>query len=316
MKELSLVIAVMNEEQNIRPLMESIRNALNGVDYEIIFVDDGSTDGTIDAINEVADDRTIVLEFMRNYGQSTAMAAGIDAAEGKYIVTLDGDLQNDPADIPMMMEELKKGDWDMVAGIRANRQDGVFLRKIPSKIANFIIQRSTDVRIKDYGCTLKIFKRRIAKNLGLYGDLHRFIPVLASLQGARITQMDVRHHARQFGHSKYGINRTAKVLSDLFLILFFQRYLLKPMHLFGIVGVVLFFIGAAIDIYLLILKLGGADIWGKPLLILGAMLTLGGIQLITTGILAEILIRTYYEAQNKTTYQIRHRFTGGRKEEE
>ena len=316
MKELSLVIAVMNEEQNIRPLMESIRNALNGVDYEIIFVDDGSTDGTIDAINEVADDRTIVLEFMRNYGQSTAMAAGIDAAEGKYIVTLDGDLQNDPADIPMMMEELKKGDWDMVAGIRANRQDGVFLRKIPSKIANFIIQRSTDVRIKDYGCTLKVFKRRIAKNLGLYGDLHRFIPVLASLQGARITQMDVRHHARQFGHSKYGINRTAKVLSDLFLILFFQRYLLKPMHLFGIVGVVLFFIGAAIDIYLLILKLGGADIWGKPLLILGAMLTLGGIQLITTGILAEILIRTYYEAQNKTTYQIRHRFTGGRKEEE
>ncbi|MDX5325552.1 MAG: glycosyltransferase family 2 protein [Bacteroidota bacterium] len=316
MKELSLVIAVMNEEQNIRPLMESIRNALNGVDYEIIFVDDGSTDGTIDAINEVADDRTFVLEFMRNYGQSTAMAAGIDAAEGKYIVTLDGDLQNDPADIPMMMEELKKGDWDMVAGIRANRQDGVFLRKIPSKIANFIIQRSTDVRIKDYGCTLKVFKRRIAKNLGLYGDLHRFIPVLASLQGARITQMDVRHHARQFGHSKYGINRTAKVLSDLFLILFFQRYLLKPMHLFGIVGVVLFFIGAAIDIYLLILKLGGADIWGKPLLILGAMLTLGGIQLITTGILAEILIRTYYEAQNKTTYQIRHRFTGGRKEEE
>lgn len=305
MRELSVVITVMNEEENIKPLLEAVRSALSGFDYEVILVDDGSSDGTRKQILEHADDRTIMVELRKNYGQSTAMTAGIDHSRGKYIALLDGDLQNDPTDIPHMLDLLKKEDWDVVAGNRKNRKDGFILRKIPSKIANALIRRMTGVYIKDYGCTLKVFRREIAAELGLYGELHRFIPVLAKLQGARITQVDVKHHARIHGKSKYGINRTFKVMSDLVLMVFMRKYMQKPMHLFGPIGFVSFGIGLIINLYLLTLKMMGHDIGGKPLLILGLILLIGGIQFITIGIVADINTRTYFESQNKKTYTVR-----------
>lgn len=306
MRELSVVITVMNEEDNIQPLLEQIRSALSAYDYEVIFVDDGSSDQTIPRILENSDERTVLVELRKNYGQSNAMTAGIDATTGKFVALLDGDLQNDPSDIPFMLEKLKSEGWDVVAGNRKNRQDGMVMRKIPSKIANAMIRRMTGVYIKDYGCTLKVFRREIAAELGLYGELHRFIPVLAKMQGARITQVDVKHHSRRFGKSKYGINRTFKVMSDLVLMVFQRKYMQKPMHLFGTVGFVSLAIGILINVYLLILKIMGQDIWGKPLLILGAIFLLAGIQLITFGIIADINMRTYFESQNKKTYQVRN----------
>ena len=305
MKELSIVITVKDEEENIKPLLDSIRSALSGLDYEIILVDDGSADKTKQQILNNSDERTVLVELRKNYGQSTAMTAGIDYSTGRYIALLDGDLQNDPSDIPGMLDLLKREDWDVVAGNRKNRKDGMFLRKIPSKIANALIRRMTGVYIKDYGCTLKVFRREIAEELNLYGELHRFIPVIAKMQGAKITQIDVKHHPRKFGKSKYGIGRTFRVLSDLVLMLFFRRYIQKPMHLFGTIGFISLGLGVIINLYLLILKIMGHDIWGKPLLILGLILLLGGIQLITIGILAEISVRTYFESQNKKTYTVR-----------
>jgi glycosyltransferase involved in cell wall biosynthesis len=305
MQELSVVITVMNEEGNIKPLLESVRSALAGIDYEVVLVDDGSTDKTRQQILEYADERTILVELRKNYGQSTAMTAGIDYSRGKYVALLDGDLQNDPTDIPAMLELLKREDWDVVAGNRKDRKDGFILRRIPSNIANSLIRRMTGVHFKDYGCTLKVFRREIAAELGLYGELHRFIPVLAKMQGARITQVDVKHHPRQFGKSKYGINRTFKVMSDLVLMVFMRKYLQKPMHLFGTIGFISFGLGALINLYLLALKIMGNDIWGKPLLILGLILLLGGIQFITIGIIADINVRTYFESQNKKTYNVR-----------
>jgi len=312
MPELSVVITVMNEEENIKPLLSAISSALSAFDYEVILVDDGSTDRTKQEILANADERVFLVELRKNYGQSTAMTAGIDYTRGKYVALLDGDLQNDPTDIPSMLELLIKEDWDVVAGNRKNRKDGFVLRKFPSKIANALIRRMTGVYIRDYGCTLKVFRREIAVELGLYGELHRFIPVLAKLQGARITQVDVKHHARQFGKSKYGINRTFKVMSDLILMVFFRKYLQKPMHLFGTIGFVSFGLGMLVNLYLLILKIMGHDIWGKPLLILGLILLLGGIQLITFGIIADINVRTYFESQNKKTYNVRKVFHGSK----
>ncbi len=305
MRELSVVVTVMNEEENIKPLLESIRAALAGIDYEVILVDDGSTDKTKQQVLENTDDRTILVELRKNYGQSTAMTAGIDYSRGKYVALLDGDLQNDPTDIPAMLDLLKREDWDVVAGNRKNRQDGFILRKFPSRIANALIRRMTGVYIKDYGCTLKVFRREIAEELGLYGELHRFIPVLAKLQGAKITQVDVKHHARIHGKSKYGINRTFKVMSDLVLMVFMRKYMQKPMHLFGTIGFISFGIGLLINLYLLVWKLMGHDIWNRPLLILGLILLLGGIQFITIGIIADINVRTYFESQNKKTYTVR-----------
>lgn len=302
---LSVIVCVYNEEANIRPLVEKIRTDLAGLDYELIYVDDGSTDHTLRELEALLDDRLRVVEFRKNYGQSAALAAGIAEAKGLYLATLDGDLQNDPADIPGMLELATREEWDLVAGVRANRKDGMLLRKIPSRIANAIIRSATNVHIRDYGCTLKVFRSEVAKDMGLYGELHRFIPVLASLEGARITQVDVRHHARIHGQSKYGIGRTFRVISDLLLMVFFRRYLQKPMHLFGTAGVLAFGAGVLINLYLLVLKLMGQDIWGKPLLILGVLLVLGGIQLITIGIVVEIMMRTYYESQQKTVYRIR-----------
>jgi len=303
--KISAVVSVFNEEENIRPLVDQLSAALEGFEYEIIYVDDGSTDGTLQVLKSIENDRLKYIEFRKNYGQSLALMAGIDYAQGEYIVTMDGDLQNDPSDIPMMVKIAEEGDWDLVAGLRANRQDGFFLRKVPSLIANWIIRSSTSVRMKDYGCALKVFKSDIAKDLGLYGELHRFIPVLAHLEGARITQVDVKHHARQFGVSKYGLGRTFKVVSDLLLMLFMKKYLQKPMHLFGNIGVVLFVIGATINLYLGYLKLLGHDIWGKPLLLLGILLVIAGIQLVTIGIVVEIQMRTYYESQDKRPYKVR-----------
>ena len=304
--KLSIVVCVYNEEDNVRPLVDQISAALANFDYEIIYVDDGSTDHTLANLKAIQNPRLKTIELRKNYGQSLALMAGIDHAQGDYIITMDGDLQNDPSDIPMMLKIAEEGDWDLVAGIRAKRQDGMFLRKIPSKIANWIIRQASGVKMKDYGCALKVFRKEIAKDLGLYGELHRFLPVLAILEGAKMTQVNVKHHARQFGQSKYGLNRTFKVISDLLLMLFFKRYMQKPMHLFGNAGIGLFVIGALINLYLIFLKLQGQDIWGKPLMILGLMLVIGGIQLITIGIVIEIQMRTYFESQQKRPYKVRN----------
>lgn len=309
--KLSVVVTVYNEEENVIPLCQKEYEALEGIDYELILVDDGSTDDTVKNIKSIANDRTRLLIFNKNYGQSTAMSAGIDAAEGDYIVTMDGDLQNDPADIPNMMKKLEESGMDVVAGVRANRKDGFVLRKFPSKIANWIIRNTTDVRLSDYGCSLRIYRKDIAKNLGLYGELHRFIPVLAKLQGAKMTEVNVNHHARIHGESKYGINRTFKVMADLILMIFFQKYFRRPMHLFGGLGIITFFIGFLIDLYLVIYKFAtGEDIWGRPLLLLGSILLLAGIQFITVGIIAELMMRTYFESQNKKTYRLKEVFVG------
>lgn len=303
--KISVVVTVYNEELNIKPLIDRISTALEGYEYEIVYVDDGSSDNTLKELYSNGHPRLKVVELMKNYGQSLALMAGIDEATGEFIATMDGDLQNDPSDIPAMLKIAEEGKWDMVAGERANRQDGMILRKIPSLIANFIIRNTTSVNLKDYGCALKVFRSELAKDLGLYGELHRFIPVLAHLEGARITQIPVKHHARQFGTSKYGLGRTFKVVSDLLLMLFFKKYMQKPMHLFGNTGVLLFVIGVIINLYLVVLKILGQDIWGKPLMILGVMLVLGGVQFITIGIIVEIQMRTYFESQQKKPYKIR-----------
>ena len=303
--KISVVVTVYNEALNIEPLIQQISSALVDYAYEIIYVDDGSTDQTVANLEAVEHDFLKVIILRKNYGQSLALMAGIDYAKGQYIATMDGDLQNDPSDIPKMLKIAEEENWDMVAGERVNRQDGIILRKIPSKIANFIIRKVAGVRLKDYGCALKVFKSEIAKDLGIYGELHRFIPVLAHLEGARITQVPVRHHARKFGASKYGLNRTFKVISDLLLMLFFKKYMQKPMHLFGNTGLLLFSVGVIINLYLGVLKIMGNDIWGKPLMILGLMLILGGIQFITIGIVVEIQMRTYFESQQKRPYKVR-----------
>ena len=313
--KISVVVCVYNEELNIRPLIERISAALKDFTYEIVYVDDGSTDDTVKVLRSVSHENLKVIELRKNYGQSLALMAGIDYATGEYIATMDGDLQNDPSDIPAMLQLAEEGDWDMVAGIRANRKDGMVLRKLPSNIANYIIRNLSGVKLKDYGCALKVFRSELAKDLGLYGELHRFIPVLAHLEGGRITQVNVKHHAREFGTSKYGLNRTFKVVSDLILMLFFKKYFQKSMHLFGNAGIFLFVVGVLINLYLVVLKIMGNDIWGKPLLILGLMLVIGGIQLITIGIVVEIQMRTYFESQQKRPYKVR-KITQGKEQVE
>lgn len=303
--KLSIVVTVFNEEENVIPLIEKIKTELKDIDYELIYVDDGSTDLTLKTLRKQLYKRLVIVEFRRNYGQSAALQAGIDVAQGEFIATMDGDLQNDPADLPKMLALAEEEELDMVAGERANRKDGVFLRKIPSWIANYIIRTSSGVHLRDYGCAIRVVRAEIAKDLGLYGELHRFIPVLVSQETSRIQQIEVRHHARQFGESKYGLGRTFKVVSDLLLMLFFKRYLARPMHLFGNTGIIMFLFGVLINFYLLVLKIMGQDIWGKPLMILGMILLLGGIQFITIGIVVEIQMRTYYESQGKRPYSIR-----------
>lgn len=307
---LSVVIPVLNEEESIGLLIEKVQASLAAVSHEIIIVDDGSTDATRDRVREKTSASVILVSLKKNYGQSTAMAAGIDHAVGAHIAFLDGDLQNDPADIPGMLEKLQAGDWDIVAGRRSQRKDGILVRKIPSRIANWLIRRITHVALQDFGCTLKVMKADVARDLQLHGEMHRFIPAIASLGGASMTEVDVRHHPRRFGQSKYNLSRTFRVISDLMLIYFMRRYAQKPMHIFGTAGFLAFLTGALINLYLLALKVQGYDIWGKPLLILGMILLLGGIQLVTIGILADIGMRTHQEASKRTHYRVRKTYGG------
>ena len=306
MNKISVVICVYNEAENVIPLLSGVTSALGNFDHEIIFVDDGSSDNTVKTLIENSLPAVRLVILSKNYGQSSALSAGIDLACGNYIVTMDGDLQNDPTDIPLMISTLESGNYDIVVGNRENRQDNFILRKFPSIIANYIIRRTTKIIIKDYGCTLKVFKKDVAKNLKLYGELHRFIPVLASFEGiVKIGQVNVKHHPRIHGKSKYGLNRTFKVISDLMLMMFIKKFMQRPMHFFGSIGIPVTLAGVAINLYMLVLKLFGQDIWGKPLLILGVMLFLAGLQFLTAGIFAELMIRTYFESQNKKPYNVK-----------
>lgn len=305
LEKLSVVIPLYNEEENIALLVGRIQSALVGKDFEIILVDDGSTDQTRQEIKKLNNPNLVLVELKKNYGQSLALAAGIDYASGDYIVTMDGDLQNDPDDILKMYEKAKNEDWDLVTGIREDRKDSL-LRTLPSRVANWIIRKSTQLNIKDHGCALKVFSSEAAKELNLYGEMHRYISLLAHLNGARIAEIKVKHHHRKFGKSKYGLGRTTKVVNDLILLLFQRKYLQKPIHLFGNIGILSFVIGGLIMIYLMVVKFGlGEDIGNRPLLILGIMLLFVGVQFFTTGIIIDLQMRTYFESQRMRPYKIR-----------
>lgn len=293
-----------NEQGNAGLLIDKVRENLVNLDYELILIDDHSTDLTVKEIKEKNDPRVVLIQLKKNYGQSSAMMAGFDYATGDYIITLDGDLQNDPSDIPAMVELLEFGDFDLVVGKRKKRKDSL-IRTFPSKVANYIIKKSTKLNISDQGCALKVFTNETAKDLNLYGENHRFISLMAHLNGARIAEMPVKHHARQFGVSKYGMNRTFKVINDLLLVLFNQKYMAKPIYLFGNIGLIAFLLGSFINVYLLIIKLLGHEIGGRPLLILGVLLMFIGIQFFTTGIIVDMLMKTYYESQDKRPFNIR-----------
>jgi len=302
---LSIVVPLYNEQDNVVLLTTKIHESLEGYSYQIVYVDDFSTDNTRNVVKEMNDPLVHLIELKKNYGQSLALAAGIDYAEGEYIITMDGDLQNDPSDIPNMLTYAVSEEYDVVTGIRQKRKDSL-VKKIPSKIANFLVRRVTKLDIKDNGCALKVFTKDIAKGLNLYGEMHRFITLLAHLEGAQIKQVPVKHHARHAGVSKYGLERVFKVVADMMLLLFIRKYFQRPIHLFGIFGVLLIILGVFINIYLLIVKLGfGEDIGSRPLLIFGMMFILGGIQLFTIGIVMELLIRTYYESQQKRPYRVK-----------
>ena len=302
---LSIVVPLYNEQDNVVLLTTKIHESLQGYSYQIVYVDDFSTDNTRNVVKEMNDPLVHLIELKKNYGQSLALAAGIDYAEGEYIITMDGDLQNDPSDIPNMLTYAVSEEYDVVTGIRQKRKDSL-VKKIPSKIANFLVRRVTKLDIKDNGCALKVFTKDIAKGLNLYGEMHRFFTLLAHLEGAQIKQVPVKHHARHAGVSKYGLERVFKVVADMMLLLFIRKYFQRPIHLFGIFGVLLIILGVFINIYLLIVKLGfGEDIGSRPLLIFGMMFILGGIQLFTIGIVMELLIRTYYESQQKRPYRVK-----------
>lgn len=307
---LSVVVPLYNEQDNVILLTQKIHESLVGYQYEIIYIDDFSTDQTKKVVNDLADNQVHLIALKKNYGQSLALAAGIDYASGTYIITMDGDLQNDPSDIPSMLKEAIDGGYDLVTGIRQKRKDSL-LKKIPSKIANFLVRRVTKLDIKDNGCALKVFHKDVAKDLNLYGEMHRFITLLAFLEGAQIKQVPVKHHARHAGVSKYGLERVFKVIADMMLLLFIRKYIQRPIHLFGIFGVLLIGAGLCINAYLVYLKLMGEDIGTRPLLTLGMMLIFAGIQLFTIGIVMELLIRTYYESQKKRPYRIRKVTQGG-----
>ncbi|MGD1947105.1 MAG: glycosyltransferase family 2 protein [Croceivirga sp.] len=302
---LSIVVPLFNEQDNVSLLTQKIHESLEGYSYEIVYIDDFSTDHTKKVIKDMKDPRVALIELKKNYGQSLALAAGIDYAHGEYIITMDGDLQNDPTDIPKMLEFAITEEYDLITGIRQKRKDSL-IKKIPSKIANFLVRRVTKLDIKDNGCALKVFTKDIAKGLNLYGEMHRFITLLAHLEGAQIKQVPVKHHARHAGQSKYGLERVFKVVADMMLLLFIRKYFQRPIHLFGIFGVLLMLLGMLIEMYLLVVKFGlGQDIGTRPLLIFGMMFILGGIQLFTIGIVMELLIRTYYESQSKRPYRIK-----------
>lgn len=310
MLPLSLIIPVYNEEQNLPLLMDAICNALVPLkkDWEVIFVDDGSSDGSLNVLENLVaqnSEHVRVVVFRRNFGQTAAIEAGIDHARGDTIVLLDADLQNDPADIPLLLAKLDEG-YDLVSGWRKDRQDNRLTRTIPSNLANGLISRVTGVHLHDYGCTLKAYRREALEGFRLYGEMHRFIPVFAHSIGARITELPVRHHPRKFGQTKYGLERTVKVVLDLFTVKFLLDYSHKPMRLFGGTGMVLIFGSGILLASLLVRKLvEGISILPSPLFSLGVMFFILGFQSILMGLIAELLARTYHESQRKPTYTIR-----------
>lgn len=303
-KMLSLVIPIFNEEDSIIILNEKILKALKGYNFEIIYVDDSSSDSSREVIKSIIRKKVILVELSKNYGQSLALAAGFDIAKGDYIITLDGDLQNDPNDILPMLNKAVEGDWDIVTGIRVKRKDSI-IKIIPSRIANFIIRTLTRLNISDQGCALKVFKKETAKSLNLYGEMHRFINLAAYLDGARITEVPVTHNPRKFGYSKYGLGRIFKVINDLLLILFQKKFLQKPIYFFGSIGIIIFSTGSILSLYFFVIRIMGQDIWGRPLLILSIMLVVIGIQIFSIGITYDLMMKTYYESQNKKPYKIR-----------
>lgn len=318
-KDLSLVIPVYNEAENLRPLMAEIRAALDdqGLEYEVIFIDDGSDDGSFALLEALhaEDGRVAIIRFRRNHGQTAAFAAGFDYARGRYILTMDADRQNDPADIPKLLDKIGEG-YDVVNGWRANRQDALLMRKVPSYLANRLIARTSGVHLHDRGCSLRLFRREVVQELHLYGEMHRFIPEMCSFAGFTLAEVPVNHRPRVAGESKYGISRTFRVIVDLFTILFLRRYGDRPMHLFGNLGIPLGGIG-----FLILFALGAAKLWNgieggwegfnnyqigtRPLFILGVLLVILGVQFIVMGLIAEIIVRTYYETQGKPVYYIR-----------
>jgi glycosyltransferase involved in cell wall biosynthesis len=309
----SIVAPLYNEEDNVEILHERLSSVLSGVgqDYEIIFVDDGSTDGTLSLLESIQkkDSNVLVLSLRRNFGQTAAFAAGFDFAAGDVIVTIDGDLQNDPADIPKLLELIK--DYDLVSGWRKKRKDPFIMRRLPSMIANWLISRVTGVRLHDYGCSLKAYRRDVVKNLRLYGEMHRFIPAVASWYGVRIAEVETTHHPRLRGKSKYGISRTVKVLLDLVTVKFLQSFSTKPMQFFGPMGIVFSLMGVGISLYLTIEKLiNNVSIGGRPLLLLGALLIIVGVQFVGMGLLGEMLVRVYHESQRKPIYAVKKMLGG------
>jgi dolichol-phosphate mannosyltransferase len=313
--DLSVILPIFEEEQSIGPLFAKLMPILasTGSSFEVLAVNDGSRDGSAAALRAIAETnpQVRVISFRRNYGQTAALMAGFDNARGEIIVTLDADLQNDPADIPAMIAKLQEG-YDVVSGWRANRQDAELSRKLPSKIANFLISKISGVKLQDYGCTLKAYRRDVMANVRLYGEMHRFIPIYASWMGARVVEVPVGHHARQFGRSKYGLWRIVKVVLDLTVVKFLETYLVKPMYIFGgigLIGILLSFLalGAALTNKFAF----GVDLIRTPLPLLGAMLFLMGCTSILMGLLAEMMTRTYFEAQDLRPYLIRERINFG-----
>lgn len=307
--QVSIVVPIYNEVESVPALVDTIANILQShqITYEIILVDDGSSDGSTEWLQQTARTRSDLKAILlrRNYGQTPAMAAGFHYAQGDVIVTLDGDLQNDPADIPVLLSKLEEG-YDLVNGWRKNRQDAKLSRLLPSKIANWLIGEVTGVKLHDYGCSLKAYRSELIADVNLYGELHRFLPALAFIEGAIITEIPVRHHPRRYGKSKYGLSRTFRVLMDLLTITFIKKFLTRPMHVFGLLGMFSMFLGTILGMYLTVLKLGlGQSIGNRPLLILAILLLLAGVQLFSFGLLAELLMRTYHESQGRPIYRVR-----------
>lgn len=310
MTDLSLIVPVYNEEESLPFLMEAICTTMQPLQqtWEVVFVDDGSVDRSVDVMKRLLEaypEHIRIVVFRRNFGQTAAIAAGIDYSKGNIIILLDADMQNDPADIPMLLAKLDEG-YDLVSGWRKNRQDNRLTRTIPSNLANGLISWATGVHLHDYGCTLKAYRREVLDGFRLYGEMHRFIPVFANSVGARITELPVRHHSRKYGRAKYGLERTVKVILDLFTVKFLLTYSSKPIYLFGGAGMSLIFGSGILLTYLFARKIfEGISILGSPLFQLGVMFFILGFQSILMGLIAELLARTYHESQKKPTYTIR-----------
>src|SRR5688572_1139030 len=308
--ELSLFLPVLDEEENLRPMHAKIQEALEslGKTAEVIYVDDGSTDSSLKILREIAagDARVRVISLRRNYGQTAAMSAGIDAAKGEILIPMDADLQNDPADISRLLNKLNEG-YDVVSGWRKNRQDKLISRKIPSQIANRIISWIGGVPLHDYGCSLKAYRREVIQDVKLYGEMHRFIPIYASWAGARVTEIPVDHHARTMGKSKYGISRTIKVIFDLMTIKFMAEYHTKPIYVFGTFGMLAFLLAMIAGIWAIVLKFYGTSFILTPLPVITVVMLAISVQFFLMGLLAELLVRTYHESQDKAIYAVRER---------